>query len=79
MFLDSVCRPVLILGPLAECVAEKLPMDFPQLFQRCQPISCTFETIEKNLQSNIFIDYRRRGSIYEYTTVQSIRDICNKV
>lgn len=27
-------RPVLVLGPLAECVADKLVTDFPEKFQR---------------------------------------------
>lgn len=78
---DSVCRPVLILGPLSECVAEKMSIDFPQLFQRCMmtPMNCTSAAMEKGLENNIFIDYRKRGSIFECTTVQAIRDICDKV
>lgn len=76
-----MCRPVLILGPLSDCVAEKLSIDFPQFFQRCPttPMNCSLEAMEKGLQTNIFVDYRRRGSIYECTTVQAIRDICDKV
>lgn len=78
---DAVCRPVLILGPLADCVADKLTIDFPQLFQRCltTTMNCTQDAMEKGLQSNIFVDYRRRGSIYECTTVQAIRELGDKV
>lgn len=78
---DSVCRPVLIIGPLAECVADKLSIDFPQLFQRCMmtPMNCSSDAMEKGLENNIFVDYRKRGSIFECTTVQAIRDICDKV
>lgn len=72
---------MLILGPLSECVAEKMSIDFPQLFQRCMmtPMNCTSAAMEKGLENNIFIDYRKRGSIFECTTVQAIRDICDKV
>lgn len=79
--IDSICRPVLILGPLADAVAEKLTNNFPQLFKRCQttPMNCTQEVMEKGLQSNIFVDYKRRGSIYECTTVQAIKELGDKV
>lgn len=76
-----MCRPVLILGPLADCVAEKLTIDFPQAFDRLLPttMNCTQENMEEGLQNNILVDYRRRGSIYECTPVQAIRDLCEKV
>ncbi|KAJ6633526.1 Disks large like 5 [Pseudolycoriella hygida] len=77
----SVCRPVLILGPLADCVADKMiKNDFPQQFERClmTRMNCSQDAMEKGLQNNIFIDYRKRDNIYECTTVQAIRDICDK-
>lgn len=76
-----MCRPVLILGPLSDCVAEKLTIDFPQLFERLLPtkMNCTQENMEEGLQNNILVDYRRRGSIYECTPVQAIQDLCEKV
>ncbi|XP_037038795.1 disks large homolog 5 isoform X2 [Bradysia coprophila] len=77
----SVCRPVLILGPLSECVADKMiKNDFPQQFERClmTKMNCSQDAMEKGLQNNILIDYRKRDSIYECTTVQAIRDICDK-
>ena len=74
-------RPVLVLGPLAECVVDKLTIDFPQQFMRCMltSMNCSQEAMEEGLQNNIFVDYRRRGSIFECTTVQAIRDIFDKV
>lgn len=79
--LLDMCRPVLILGPLADCVAEKLTIDFPQVFERLLPttMNCTQENMEEGLQNNILVDYNRRGSIYECTPVQAIRDLCDKV
>lgn len=76
-----MCRPVLILGPLSDCVAEKLTIDFPQIFERLLPtkMNCTQENMEEGLQNNILVDYRRRGSIYECTPVQAIHDHCEKV
>lgn len=79
---DSVCRPVLILGPLSDCVADKMiKNDFPQQFERClmTRMNCSQDAMEKGLQNNIFIDYRKRDSIYECTTVQAVRDVCDKV
>lgn len=72
---------MLILGPLADCVAEKLTIDFPQAFDRLLPttMNCTQENMEEGLQNNILVDYRRRGSIYECTPVQAIRELCGKV
>lgn len=55
--------------------------DFPQQFERClmTKMNCSQDAMEKGLQNNILIDYRKRDSIYECTTVQAIRDICDKV
>ena len=32
-----VTRPVLIIGPLAEAVVDKLLSDYPHKFARCKP------------------------------------------
>lgn len=79
--LDVMCRPVLILGPLSDCVAEKLTIDFPQLFERLLPtkMNCSQENMEDGLQKNILVDYRRRGSVYECTPAQAVQDLCDKV
>ncbi|XP_055681938.1 disks large homolog 5 isoform X1 [Lutzomyia longipalpis] len=73
-------RPVLVLGPLAECVVDKLQTDFPKEFERCklQPMNCSEETLEKNLHNNVYVDYRRRGNIFECTTIQAIKDVRDK-
>jgi discs large protein 5 len=70
-------RPVLVLGPLAEYVVDKLTIDFPKQFQRCMPIQmrCSKEAMEQGLQNNTIIDYRQRGSVFEWTTIQSIKEI----
>ena len=34
---SSVCRPVLILGPLAEPLINKITSESPDKHQRCQP------------------------------------------
>lgn len=77
---DSNYRPILIIGPLSEFVVDKLNADFPSEFERCKllPMNCSVETLEKNLNNNIYVDYRRRGSIYECTTVQAIKDVKDK-
>lgn len=74
-FADK-CRPVLVLGPLAECVVDKLTIDFPEQFKRCivNQMRCSKETMENGLQTNTIVDYRRRGSIFECTTIQAIKE-----
>lgn len=76
-----VFRPVLILGPLAEFVVDKLVQDFPDKFSRCMPelMYCSQAMLEKGIAENIFVDYRRKGSQFECTTVASVKEICDKV
>lgn len=64
------------MGPLAECVMDKLTLDFPEQFKRCMinQVHSTKENMEQGLQNNAFIEYRKRGSIYECTTIQAIRE-----
>jgi len=75
-----VTRPVLIVGPLADAVVDKLVSDYPHRFVRCQPeyMDCNLGALEKGVMENIFVDFRRRGSHYECTTVSSIRNICDR-
>jgi hypothetical protein len=76
-----VTRPILIVGPLSEAVIEKLSSDYPHKFTRCEPefMNCNQEALEKGIMDNVLIDFRRRGSHYECTTVSAIKDICERV
>ena len=77
----TVTRPVLIVGPLADAVVDKLVSDYPHKYVRCQPeyMDSDMTSLEKGVLNNIFVDFRRRGSHYEVTTVSSIKDICDRV
>ncbi|XP_063244378.1 disks large homolog 5 isoform X2 [Bacillus rossius redtenbacheri] len=74
-----VFRPVLIVGPLAECVMEKLTQDFPDKFVRCtpEPIPHSQAMMEKGMAENI-VDYRKKGCNFECTTVSAVKEICEK-
>jgi membrane-associated protease RseP (regulator of RpoE activity) len=74
-------RPILIVGPLADAVVDKLVCDYPNLYIRCLPeyVDSDMNALEKGVIDNIFVDFKRRGSHYECTTVASIRDICDRV
>jgi hypothetical protein len=76
-----VTRPVLIVGPLADVVLDKIISDYPHQFARCEPefMNCNQEALEKGIMNNILVDFRRRGSHYECTTVSAIKDICDRV
>ena len=74
-------RPVLILGPLADAVVDKLVADFPHKYVRCQPeyMEADLASLEKGVMDNVFVDFRRRGSHYEVTTASSVKHISDRV
>ena len=74
-------RPVLIVGPLSDAVTEKLLSDSGQTFARCETeyMNCSQEALEKGMSDNVLIDFRRRGSHFECTTVAAIRDVIDRV
>lgn len=74
-------RPVIIIGPLMEVLFDKMEQDFPQTFQRCIPevMRGSQQMMEKCLHELKLVDYRRRGSHFECTTVAAVRGICDKV
>lgn len=76
-----VTRPVLIIGPLADAVVDKLASDYPHKFARCEQkfVSWNHEDLEREmLAGNSVVDYRKRGAHYECTTVEAIREICDR-
>ena len=78
---DLVTRPILVIGPLADAVIDKLTSDYPHKFVRCEPefMNCNQEALEKGILDNLLIDFRRRGSHYECTTVSANKEICERV
>lgn len=80
-YTDPALRPVLIIGPLSECVVTKLLQEFPGEFTRClaEPMHCSQATLEQGLRDTLYVDYRKKGSYFECTTVQAVKDICEKV
>ncbi|ERL84448.1 disks large homolog 5 [Dendroctonus ponderosae] len=72
-------RPVLVLGPLAECVADKLVTDFPEKFQRAVTDTrrCNQAQLDRELEDGLIIEYRRRGSCFECITVQAVKAVAN--
>ncbi|XP_063844799.1 disks large homolog 5-like isoform X5 [Scylla paramamosain] len=75
-----VRRPVVIVGPLWELVCDKLCHDFPHNFTRCVPevSRLSANELEEGIQKNLIVDYRRRGSHFEATTVSQVKEICDK-
>lgn len=62
-------------------MTEKLIQDFPDKFSRCVPeiMYCSQAVMEQGISDNIFVDYRKKGSYFECTTVLAIQDMCEKV
>lgn len=72
-------RPIVVLGPLWEFVVEKLISDFPNEFTRVTPelIQVT-PTNQAQVQAK-YLELKKRGSYSECISIQSIKDICDKV
>lgn len=79
VFSDTECRPVLVLGPLAECVVDKLVTDFPDQFRRCATEARYQSALDQDLADNLIVDYKRKGNYFECTTVAAIKSVCHKV
>ncbi|CAI6367682.1 unnamed protein product [Macrosiphum euphorbiae] len=73
-------RPVMVVGPLADCVTDKLIVDFPDLFMRYIPEAkhCSQASMEKGVADSVYIDYRKKGSVYECVSVSGLKEACNK-
>ncbi|KAJ8669316.1 hypothetical protein QAD02_000575 [Eretmocerus hayati] len=73
-------RPIVIVGPLSECVATKLLQEYPGQFMKCLPeaMHCSQATLEQGLRDSLYVDYRKKGSYFECTTVQAVKEICEK-
>ena len=76
-----VRRPVLIVGPLWELVTDKLVNDFPNKFSRVIPEAKFYSQseIENVLQNNDIVDVRRKLNYFEATTVDLVKEVCDKV
>ena len=53
-------RPVLIVGPLADAVLDKLVSDYPHKYARCEPryTNWSQEDLEREAMENCLIDFK---------------------
>lgn len=73
---DYKYRPILVTGALTDWVVEKLIIDFPEQFRRCDVsrLKCSKEEIESQLKDNTILEYRKRGSLFELVTLQAVKE-----
>lgn len=73
---DYNFRPILVTGALTDWVVEKLIIDFPEQFRRCDVsrLKCSKEEIESQLKDNTILEYRKRGSLFELVTLQAVKE-----
>ncbi|XP_022665423.1 disks large homolog 5-like isoform X5 [Varroa destructor] len=73
-------RPVILIGPLNDAVMEKLEQDYPDMFQRClaEAMRGTPHLMEKGVSELKILDFQRRGSHFECTTISAIKAICEQ-
>lgn len=79
--VNSCTRPVIIFGPLADAVTDKLIIDFPNLFMRFLPedILCTSAALEKDILSGKLVHYKRKGQIVECLSIPGLVKACEMV
>ncbi|XP_014677291.1 PREDICTED: disks large homolog 5-like [Priapulus caudatus] len=75
-----VLRPIVLVGPLVEKLAEKLVQEFPHQFSRSVPEikKASEQAMERGVADNNYIDFRRRGTHFECITVSSVKQACSK-
>ncbi|XP_013400011.1 disks large homolog 5-like [Lingula anatina] len=76
----KVCRPVMILGPLAEPLINKLTSESPDKYCRCEsmPMKALAGSVEKALSDGQLVDYRIKDDHYECITVEAVKQIVEK-
>lgn len=47
------------------------------MFTRCLPevMHCSQAAMEKGISDNLFVDYRKKGSYFECTSISAVKDI----
>lgn len=60
---------------------DKLVNDFPDKFQKVghEARHCSQAALDQELDDNLIVDYRRKGTYFECTTVTAIRSVCTSV
>ena len=71
---------MLIVGPLSDYVVDKVVQDFPRKFVRVLPEVMPYPQsyMEKNLEDNNFVEYRRKGAHFECVTVAAVEEVGEK-
>lgn len=78
---DPSHRPVVVLGPLWECVVEKVVTDFPNEFCRAapEPVQLSGVALERALGLGKLLEPRMRHHYLECIALQNIKETCDKV
>lgn len=73
-------RPIIIVGPLSDYVIDKLVQEYPRKFVRVMPELMPYPEayMEKNLEDNNFLEYRRKGTHYECVSFSAVHEVAQK-
>jgi len=75
-------RPVVIIGPLAEPVCDKLVMEWPYKFARSLPeiVRLPRDAVDVDVEAGKYIDYSlsRRGTSYACISPKGIKEVMQK-
>jgi uncharacterized protein (DUF362 family) len=78
----SVCRPVLIIGPLQEQLINKLTAESPDKYCHIEPevVKASMSFLETGQHDGAFVDFKARSDgSFDCITVQSVKEIMEKV
>ncbi|XP_066910979.1 disks large homolog 5-like isoform X2 [Clytia hemisphaerica] len=74
-------RPVIIVGPMAEPICDKLVIHWSMNFARCfEVVHSTQDEMSENVDSGTYLDYKLRkgGDRYEVVTANAVKEFSQK-
>ena len=68
-------RPVIILGPFADALIQKLESESPDKYVKYEEefLNTTTDFIERGIDDGVFIDYKKVNDLFKVTRTDYIR------
>lgn len=80
-FTGNFPRPVIILGPFAQNLIQKLVSESPNKYVAYEEefLNTPTDIIEKGMADGVFIDYKKVNDLFGVTRTQTIHNLANSV
>lgn len=79
--LGKYSRPVIILGPFAQALIQKLVNESPDKYVEYEGELLNTENtiIEKGIADGVFVDYKKVNDLFEVTRTEKLHNIAGSV